>query len=81
MLDLDVKRAKSKMDIIVGENRNMTVQLRVNLHVIAYEYAQDHLREQRILREINQRLSKEFTHQAKIVLQKMQKANHDGLGV
>lgn len=80
-ISIDVKRVKRNMKVFVKENRSITVQLRVQLPVVAYEYARDHLNEKRVVEELNQTLSKELTEQAKIVLQKMQKANHDGLGV
>ncbi|MDR0271103.1 Ger(x)C family spore germination protein [Paenibacillus sp.] len=80
-IGIDIQSVKRKLKVNVQDIRNIKVKLDLNLKVTAIEYSKDHLNERQNLKSLNTRISEELTKRAKTITQKIQRANHDGLGV
>lgn len=80
-LSFNVEKIKRKMHLQVQSGGQITVKLNLNMKVSVIEYPKDKLDKKKVVKELNQFLSKEMTSLAQETLKKMQKARCDGLGV
>ncbi|RNB80992.1 Ger(x)C family spore germination protein [Brevibacillus fluminis] len=69
-ISIDIKRVKRTFKVMVDEDQKITVHLALQLPVIASEYPLDHLKDKRVVDQLNEKLSNELTQRAKMVIQK-----------
>jgi len=80
-ITINVKKLKRKIKVSTGKDRQIQVNLSLQLPVTAIEYAKDLLKEKPVIEKLNRILSMELTRQANKVIGNMQKAGHDGFGI
>ncbi|SFE47967.1 germination protein, Ger(x)C family [Lentibacillus persicus] len=80
-ITIDVNTVNSRMDLKVSDNNEITVDLTTDLTVKAIEYPKDQLTNRKEFNKLNESLSKSFTQEADKIIQKLQEANSDALGI
>ncbi|MGX5634238.1 Ger(x)C family spore germination protein [Bacillus thuringiensis] len=79
-INIEILQVKTTPTIFVT-NGKVKINLNINFKLGINEYANDHFRNKKNIRKLNQRITKELTHLANQTISKMQEANCDGLGI
>ncbi|WP_432402630.1 Ger(x)C family spore germination protein [Wukongibacter sp. M2B1] len=80
-VSFNVDDIKRKIDINISEDDNIRVKIDLDLKVTITEYPKDHLYEEIVVNELNEKLSKKLTALANTVTKKMQQANCDAFEI
>lgn len=76
----EVHKFNRKLRVFATEER-IKVDLRLTLNVFVNEDPSDHLYKLPVMHDLEKQLSDALTKQAEEVVEKIQRANHDGLGI
>ncbi|MFD0681259.1 MULTISPECIES: Ger(x)C family spore germination protein [unclassified Paenibacillus] len=76
-----IQKIKRALKVKVGDDQQIDVQLNLKLKVTVTEDPQNQLYKKEVVDELDQLLSEELTKKSKIILNKMQRAHHDGFGL
>jgi hypothetical protein len=80
-LTFDVTKSKPKMQILVESNKQIRVKYHVDWSVDISEYPSDNLKNDKVLEQLERKMSLEMTHLANQTIKKMQMAQCDGFGI
>ncbi|MCM3006233.1 Ger(x)C family spore germination protein [Priestia koreensis] len=78
---VNIEKSKRQLDIHFTTDHEVSVDVTLNLEVSLIEYPRQHVMNQSGIADMNARLTKVFTKDAKKVIVKLQQADCDGLGV
>ncbi|MCR8636465.1 Ger(x)C family spore germination protein [Paenibacillus radicis (ex Xue et al. 2023)] len=76
-----VQKIKRALKVKVQDDQQIDVQLDLKLKVTVTEDPQNQLYKKEVVDELDQLLSEELTKKSKTILNKMQRAHHDGFGL
>ncbi|BBI36376.1 Ger(x)C family spore germination protein [Cohnella abietis] len=78
---IDVRKLKRKFKVTVSDNQEIKVKLQLKLRVSVVEDPSNHLYHMSVMHKLEKLLSEQLTDEAKAIVQKMQRAGHDGFGI
>lgn len=78
---IEIRKIKRKLKVTVSDNQQIKVKLQMKLKVTVVEDPSDHLYNMDVMHDLERLLSKELTEESQVVVQKMQRAGHDGFGI
>ncbi|MCD9024977.1 Ger(x)C family spore germination protein [Cohnella sp. NL03-T5] len=78
---VEVKKLKRKLKVTVSKNKQISVKLNLKLRVTVMEDPRNHLYKMKIMHDLERTLSEQLTDEAKAIVHKMHRANHDGFGI
>lgn len=80
-ITVEVNEISRQLKVKVQDSQQITVDLKLDLTVQAIEYPKDELDSKKEINKLNQALSKNITKKAQRIVEKMQDANCDALGI
>ncbi|RKP51660.1 Ger(x)C family spore germination protein [Cohnella endophytica] len=78
---VDVNKAKRKFKVTVTKDGEIRARLHLRLRVTVVEDPSNHLYKMAVMHDLERHLSRELTSNAQDVVEKIQRANHDGFGI
>ncbi|WP_239615660.1 Ger(x)C family spore germination protein [Cohnella mopanensis] len=78
---IDVKKIQRKLKVKVSNKQDISVKLHLKLRVTVVEDPSNHLYDITVMNNLERILSEQLTDDSKMIVHKMQKAEHDGFGI
>ncbi|NIK78945.1 Ger(x)C family germination protein [Paenibacillus castaneae] len=80
-VSIEIKSLKRKLKVTVSDDQQIKVKLQLKLRVSVVEDPSNHLYSMSVLHNLEKILAEELTDDSKEIVQKMQRAGHDGFGI